>query len=381
MVRSMNLADLETPCLLLDAERLARNIERMRDRLAAHAVPLRSHVKTAKSMDVVRLALKGQPGGITVSTLKEAAYFLEHGVTDITYAVGIAPNKLARAAELQRAGAELTLLLDSLEQVELLAEGARRLETEFRALIEIDVDGHRAGIAWDSEDLLRIGRRLASGPGTRLAGVLTHAGGSYDCKTIEAIAEMAERERALTVAAAERLRAAGLSCETVSVGSSPTATFAQSFEGVTEVRAGVYMFQDLVQAGLGVCAIEDIAISVLAEVIGHRAGDGAPIVDAGWMAMSRDRGTASQAVDQGYGLVCDAAGEPLGDVVVAETNQEHGILARRNGERLDPTAFPVGAPLRILPNHACATAACFDAYRLLDPDGRPGEIWRRFNGW
>lgn len=377
----MNLADLETPCLLLDPERLERNIERMRERLAEHGVPLRPHVKTVKSIDVVRRALVGQPGGITVSTLKEAAYFLEHGITEITYAVGIAPNKLPRAAELQRGGAALTLLLDSLEQAEMLAASARRLETGFGALIEIDVDGHRAGIAWDSEDLLRIARHLAAGPGTRLAGVLTHAGGSYDCGSVEAIAEMAERERALTVAAAERLRAEGLPCETVSVGSSPTATFAHSFEGVTEARAGVYMFQDLVQAGLGVCAVEDIAISVLAEVIGHRAGDGAPIVDAGWMALSRDRGTASQAVDQGYGLVCDASGAPLGEVIVAETNQEHGILAHRDGTRLDAAAFPVGTPLRILPNHACATAACFDSYRLTGPDGRPGEVWQRFNGW
>ena len=377
----MSLAELETPCLLLDPERLSRNIARMRKRLAAHGVPLRPHVKTAKSIDVVRLALAEQPGGITVSTLKEAANFLEHGIADITYAVGIAPNKLARAAALEQRGAKLTLLLDSFEQAEMLGDAAERLGAEFSALIEIDVDGHRAGLASDSDALVALGRRLHEAPGTRLAGVLTHAGGSYDCRSVDAIAEMAERERALTVAAAERLSAAGVPCETISVGSTPTATFARSLDGVTEVRAGVYMFQDLVQAGLGVCAIEDIAISVLAEVIGHRAGDGAPIVDAGWMALSRDRGTASQAVDQGYGLVCDASGAPLGDVIVAGTNQEHGILARRGNGRIEPSAFPVGTPLRILPNHACATAACFDSYRLIGPDGRPGELWHRFNGW
>jgi len=378
----MQLTDIETPCLLLDRDRLERNIAAMRARLADHGVPLRLHVKTAKSIDVVRLALEGQPGGITVSTLKEAAYFLDHGVSDITYAVGIAPNKLDRVAELQQAGACLTLLLDSVAQAEMLAAAAERLGVRFAALIEIDVDGHRGGLSPESDMLIEIARRLDAAPGTGLAGVLTHAGGSYDCRSTQAIAGMAERERALTVAAAERVRAAGMPCETVSVGSTPTASFARSLAGVSEVRAGVYLFQDLVQAGLGVCRIDDIAIGVLASVIGRRAADGGVIVDAGWMALSRDRGTADQAVDQGYGLVCDVAGLPLeGEVIVGETNQEHGILTRRDGTSLDPERFPVGTLLRVLPNHACATAACFENYRLIDAAGRVGGLWERFNGW
>lgn len=90
----MDLRDIETPALVVDRARLGRNIGRMRERLAELGVPLRPHVKTAKSIDVVRLAVEGQPGGITVSTLKEAEHFLDHGFTDILYAVGIVPSKL-----------------------------------------------------------------------------------------------------------------------------------------------------------------------------------------------------------------------------------------------------------------------------------------------
>src|SRR5207247_3015713 len=132
------------------------------------------------------------------------------------------------------------------------------------------------------------------------------AGDSYSCRSVDAIRRVAARERDSVVACGNALQGAGMACPVVSVGSTPTATFADSFEGVTEVRVGVYVFHDLVMAGLGVCALDDIAISVLGAVIGHRVDLNRVIVDAGWMALSRDRGTAAQRVDQGYGVVCDS---------------------------------------------------------------------------
>jgi D-serine deaminase-like pyridoxal phosphate-dependent protein len=167
----------------------------------------------------------------------------------------------------------------------------------------------------------------------------------------------------------------------VSVGSTPTALLADNLAGVTEVRAGVYVFFDLVMAGLGVCAPEDVAISVLATVIGHQRDKGWTIVDAGWMALSRDRGTAAQAVDQGYGLVCDLHGVAFDGFIVSGANQEHGIISHRSGRAGRLLDLPVGAQLRILPNHACATAAQYDAYQVLGDDGAIVQRWERFNGW
>ncbi len=119
----------------------------------------------------------------------------------------------------------------------------------------------------------------------------------------------------------------------------------------------MYVFFDLVMAGLGVCVPDDIALSVLTTVIGHQREKGWTIVDAGWMALSRDRGTSSQAVDQGYGLVCDVGGRVLADFIVSGANQEHGIISHRSGDAARMLDVPVGTLLRILPNHACATAA------------------------
>ena len=120
---------------------------------------------------------------------------------------------------------------------------------------------------------------------------------------------------------------------------------------------------------------------MLATVIGHQHDKGWIIVDAGWMAMSRDRGTARLAVDQGYGLVCDLVGDPIPDLIMIDANQEHGILARRPGAQSSAPKLPVGAMVRIFPNHACATAAQHDRYYVVDQGRTVSAIWPRIHGW
>jgi len=248
-------------------------------------------------------------------------------------------------------------------------------------LIEIDCDGHRSGVAPGDPALIAIGRTLAQG-GCELRGVMTHAGDSYNQASTDGIRAIAVQERDAAVRSAEALRAAGLPCPVVSVGSTPTATFASDLAGVSEVRAGVFMFFDLVMAGIGVCSVDDIAVSVLATVIGHQREKGWIIVDAGWMAMSRDRGTMKQKIDQGYGIVCDARGTSYPDLIMRDANQEHGILALRPGANSALPALPVGAQVRILPNHACATGAQHAAYQVVR--GGADEVsatWPRICGW
>jgi D-serine deaminase-like pyridoxal phosphate-dependent protein len=379
----MQLTELETPALVLDRGKLDRNLERMSAHIRGLGGALRPHVKTAKSIDVVRRALRDTPGGITVSTLKEADYFLAHGIRDIVYAVGIAPAKFAHVFSLLRSGAHLKVIADSVAAVKQLAQAARTAGVRVPVLIELDVDGHRSGVSPDSRLLLDLGESLTTTAGVMLAGVLTHAGDSYNCHGADALKRFAERERAGAVGAAQRLRAAGHEVAIVSVGSTPTGTFTRDLSGVTEVRVGVYMFQDLVMAGIGVCNVEDIALSVLVSVIGHQSERGWIITDGGWTALSRDRGTASQSVDQGYGLVCDVGGRALAeDLIVTSTNQEHGIIARRDAGPIDPQRFPVGTLLRVLPNHACATASQHGCYHVVD--GTAPEVldsWERFAGW
>ncbi len=373
------LAGIETPSLVLETRRLARNLSRLKTQLEPFAVRFRPHLKTAKSADIARLVTDGPAGPLTVSTLREAEYFLDHGFSDLLYAVGIAPNKLEHVFDLRRRGANLSIVLDNIEMASLVAARSAERRAPLPVLIEIDTDDHRSGIKPQDPVLVEVGRALHEG-GAMLGGVMTHAGGSYGLTGTAAFAEWAEQERSGAVAAAEALKRAGLPCLEVSVGSTPTAHFARDLNGVTEVRAGVFMFFDLVMAGIGVCSLDDIAISVLASVVGHQRDKGWILIDAGWMAMSRDRGTARLSVDQGYGVVCDLACNPISNLIVIDANQEHGIIARRSGSDPLPN-LPIGTMVRILPNHACATAAQHDRYHVTNDGSIVSAIWPRIYGW
>jgi D-serine deaminase-like pyridoxal phosphate-dependent protein len=318
--------------------------------------------------------------GITVSTLKEASQFYDDGFIDILYAVGMTPGKLPQVLALRRRGCDLKIITDSVATAMAIAAFGQEQDEVFEVWIEIDSDGHRSGIKPDDPALLEVGRALHDG-GMQLGGVMTHAGSSYDFDTPEALVAVAEQERLACVHAAERLRAADLPCPVVSIGSTPTAISAERLDGVTEVRAGVYVFFDLVMHNVGVCTANDIALSVLTTVIGHQIEKGWAIVDAGWMAMSRDRGTQNQKRDFGYGQVCNLHGEVMQGYLLTGANQEHGILSREGTPDLEiATHFPVGTQLRILPNHACATGAQFPEYHAVSADGEL-STWQRIHGW
>lgn len=375
------LKELITPSLLIDNARFENNVARLDSHLASLGVPLRPHLKTVKNIELARRMMARHPEAATVSTLAEADHFFSAGVHDLLYAVGIAPGKLGQAARRIADGMKLTLILDHPDAASAVAHAATRLGTPFRLLLEVDADGHRAGFRPDDPALVEAADILVRG-GAVPAGVMVHAGGSYACRDRDCLVRMARQERDAAVAAARALRSAGHQAPVVSVGSTPTAMFADDLTGVTEVRAGVYAFMDLVMVGIGVCGLDDIAISVLTEVIGHRGKPGEVLVDAGWMSLSRDRGTADQVIDRGYGVVCDEAGHVLApEVVVRATSQEHGILARRDGQPLDLEDFPIGRRLRVLPNHACATAGQFEEMWLVGSDNEPPRRLDRCRGW
>ena len=365
----MKLSDLPTPCLVLDRVKLLHNIQTMAAALARHGVQLRPHMKTAKSIDVARLALAGQPGGITVSTLAEAEYFSAHGIADILYAVGITPQKLGQISKLNAAGAKIMVITDDTDTAAAIAAHP----TPPRCLIEIDTGEARGGVGPDDTALLTIAEAL----GPNFAGILTHAGHSYGGRSAAEMTAIAEAERAGAVHAADRLRQAGHACDIVSIGSSPTALHAASMDGVTEVRAGVYMFGDLFQVEIGTHGLDDIAVTVLASVIGRRPGK--LLVDAGGMALSKDRSTEATAKDYGFGLMLDLDGTRRhGEAIVRRAYQEHGMIDLDPAHPLD---LPVGGRVRIAPNHICMTAAAHDRYFVVEGNDEVVAVWPRVNGW
>jgi D-serine deaminase-like pyridoxal phosphate-dependent protein len=372
--------DLPTPALILDRAVLRRNLRRMSDRLREAGIALRPHLKTAKSVAIGRMAVEGHDGRITVSTLAEARYFAQGGFKDILYGVGIVPSKLAAVTELRSQGVDLRIVTDNLPVARAIADAAKDGDT-FSVFIEIDSGGGRAGLPWpDLPGLLDIARVLHQAPSVELAGVMTHAGHSYHESTPDGIAAVAEQERQAVVGAAEKLRAAGIPCPIVSAGSTPTAIHSRDFSGLTEMRPGVYVFNDLDQEFIGSCAPVDLALSVLASVIGHYPHRNQLLIDAGALALSKDVSAQEFQPKVGYGTVADA---PVKEMAVVACSQEHGFVGA--DEPIPYGNLPIGSRLRVWPNHACITAAAYDRYYVVDSDLDGGksvvDTYDRINGW
>lgn len=377
---AQTIDDLPTPALILDRAILRRNLKRMSEKLRDAGVMLRPHVKTAKSVQIGRMAVEGHDGRITVSTLAEARYFAQGGFKDILYGVGIIPSKLGAVTELRRQGVNLRVVTDNLAVAQAIAAAAVDGDT-FSVLIEIDSGGGRAGLPYPAlPGLLDIARALHAASSVELAGVMTHAGHSYHENTIEGIAAVAEQERLAITGAADKLRAAGIPCPIVSAGSTPTATHSKNFSGITEMRPGVYVFNDLDQELIGSCGAGDLALSVLASVIGHYPHRNQMLIDAGALALSKDISAQEFQPKVGYGTIADA---PAGDMAVIACSQEHGFVA--SDDPLPYGNLPIGTRLRILPNHACITAAAYDRYYVVDSDLDGGksvvDVYDRINGW
>ncbi|MCF6273762.1 MAG: alanine racemase [Rhodobacteraceae bacterium] len=360
--------NIETPALVLDPDRLLANTQKMQHRVEALGLTLRPHFKTSKSLDVADIASAGRRSTFTVSTLNEAEYLADAGFDDLLYAVGITPNKFARVAAIQaRTGKNIILCVDSLEMAKAVAEAL----PETQVMIEVDCGEHRGGISGNAPEMVEIARVL----GGQLKGVMSHAGHSYSTDQIEHIKEIADLEASAARDAADLLRGHGIKVDCVSIGSTPTVFYADDLAGITEVRAGIYMFWDLAQYGRGMCALEDIAMSVLTTVIGHNRGAGVLTVDAGALAMSKDIGAQAFLPDAGYGWLCDTKTMQPTGLRIDIVHQEHGTV--KVGSEVDFAKYPIGSTLRVLPNHACLTAAGgYGQYHLTD-----GRIWPRVDGW
>ncbi len=373
----MDLQSLSTPALILDKGIVERNTARMSARMTKHGVGLRPHLKTAKSARVAELATAGHSGGITVSTLAEADYFGENGFDDITYAVCIVPGKLSQAAALIAGGTDLKILVDSIDTAKFIA--AYDHDIRFKVLIEIDCGDARTGLLPEAPELIDIGTILNDAQNCDLQGVLTHGGHSYLATSIDGIKQAAKEERTAVLRAAERLIAAGFPCPVVSAGSTPTAMHGESYDGITEMRPGVFVFFDLDQLARNACTREDLALSVLASVIGHNKHIGHITIDAGALALSKDISATANWPHVGYGSLCDPETmAPLENLHVAKVSQEHGVIPVTDDTAYD--RLPIGSMVRVLPNHACITAAGYPCYNVVEGT-QVVDQWDRVNGW
>jgi D-serine deaminase-like pyridoxal phosphate-dependent protein len=361
----MRLSDLPTPALLLDLDRLEANLTRMAARAAALGVALRPHIKTHKCLEIGERQRALGAKGITASTLYEARTFAQHGFDDITWAFPVILSRLEDARAVSELAA-LGLVVDSATAVAALEQFGHA----FSVWLTVDCGDHREGVDPRADHAVALARALHASTTLRFAGILTHSGQAYHAFAPGARAEAAEQERRIMTDFAARLRAAGIAVPCVSVGSTPAMTAARRLDGVDEARPGNYAFYDYTQSVLGSCGVADCAVTVLASVVSAQPGARHSVIDAGALALSKDTGPEHGPHPTMGELVADYdRGTLHPDRRVISLSQEHGRVNAR---------LQVGERVRILPNHSCLTAACFDEYCVVHGDDVVDrwKIWR-----
>ncbi|MEW6051703.1 MAG: alanine racemase [Candidatus Zixiibacteriota bacterium] len=348
----LHMLDLDTPCLLIDRVIMEANLARMQATADSHHVRLRPHIKTHKSPRLAHQQLQIGAVGIAVAKLAEAELMAAHGLNDIQIANQVVGReKIERLARLATS-AHVTCAVDSIENVVELSAIFAAHQKILDLLIEIDTGLHRCGLS-EPNEVIALASHIRSLPGLRLLGAMTHAGHAYAAGSPAELRQIGTAEGQTMVQMAEKLCQAGFPIEVVSVGSTPTAPYACAMTGVTELRVGNYIFNDMIQVALGSATVDSCALTLLATVISRPAADRV-VIDAGSKALTADAGAHGKRLVQGFGNL-------LGKRAILERlSEEHGIISG------DAKQFTLGEKVRIIPNHACAVVNMFDRAYLVE---------------
>ncbi|HEX5812978.1 MAG TPA: alanine racemase [Pseudonocardia sp.] len=338
----------DTPYLVVDLALLDRNLSGMAESARVGGMSLRPHAKTHKCVEIARRQVALSGGGLTLATVAEAEVFADAGLDDVFLAYPVvAVGRRARRLRVLAERVTLRVGIDSAEGAALLATAVPGLEV----LVEIDSGHHRSGVAPDRAVEVGSAARAA---GLQMAGVFTFPGHSY---APGQRGQAAADEAAALAAAADALRTVGIEPRVRSGGSTPTAALSDG-DVLTELRPGVYAFQDAQQAELGSADLTDIALTAMATVV-SRSGDRA-VVDAGSKVLGADR----PAWTTGFGRLPDVP-----DARVVALSEHHATVT------FPGPAPAVGERIRIAPNHVCTAVNLADELVVVE-GGVEVDRWR-----
>ena len=359
----VHLIDLPTPTVLVERSTLRSNISRMQHAATEAGIRLRPHAKTHKSAAIAQWQLEGGAIGITVAKVGEAEIFAEHGVSDIRIAYPLPPSTAPRILALMERVC-VSIVVDNACVARCWSNVMVEAGRQLNVLVKVDVGFHRCGIDPEASSAASFVGQIATLPGLRLCGLLSHAGHGYDAATINDVATIARQEAALMEELAANVRGAGIAIDEISVGSTPTARFSLKERVVTELRPGNYVFFDLTQVALGSAATDQCALTVLSTVISRPTRDRL-ILDAGSKTLSSDRARGPDA-RTGFGAIwSDTKACGINQALVVERlSEEHAVVAVIGND----TTLAPGDRVRLFPNHACVVVNLTDALQLVDGD-------------
>jgi D-serine deaminase-like pyridoxal phosphate-dependent protein len=356
----MHLRELSTPALTIDLDILERNLDRVSELCRRQGVGLRPHTKTHKTPEVARLQLARGAVGLTVAKVGEAEVMAGAGLDDILIAFPIyGSEKLRRLAELARQR-RILVSLDAEATAQELSRAAAAKGSSVGVLVEFDVGFHRCGLE-PGPACVELARKIEKLPGLEFRGLMTYFGNVWGSPA-ERRAE-AEHVAERVARALAAFREARMEVEIVSGGSTPSVEFAHLIAGLTDIRPGTYVYNDLNTYYQGACRLEDCAARVVTTVV-STAVPGRAIIDAGSKTFSSD--LLGSGPKSGYGQVVEAP-----DALLVKLNEEHGHLDISKSSH----QFFVGEVLTVIPNHVCT---CVNMHDEVFPH-RKGEVagcWR-----
>jgi D-serine deaminase-like pyridoxal phosphate-dependent protein len=365
----VNLTELRTPAVLIDATRLERNIDRMQAAADARRIRLRPHAKTHKSIEIARMQIARGAVGICCAKLGEAEVFAQAGVEDIRLPYPLHPVNADRVVRLL-SSTRLSFIVDDLAVARDWSARMREFGGEVDVLVKVDVGTHRCGIDPERADAAEMIARVAELPGLRFRGLLSHAGHGYSAASDQEMEAVAVAEARVLATLAAQAGQKGVQIDEISVGATPTARFSLQQDGVTELRPGNYVYYDRTQVGLNAAAWSDCALTVLARVVSTPAADRI-VLDSGSKTLTNDlsRGYGSTP---GFGTVFTdlAADSPDESLLIERLSEEHAVVRVLDGS----CRLRTGDLVRVLPNHSCVVSNLVDAVWMVKGDEVLGDV-------
>lgn len=358
-----------TPALVIDLDVLDRNLDEMAAIARAAGVELLPHAKTHRMAQAGLRQIARGADGLCVAKIGEAEAFADAGIGRLFVANPVmGADKAARALALHRR-AELTLATDSVAAAAAIGAAFAAAGEIAKLMLAIDSGLGREGVS--PEKAPEVAAAIAALPGVDLVGIYTHEGSTYGATDRADLERRAVAAGELMVGVARAIRARGLALPVVSLGASASARAVAHVPGVTQIRPGIYAFNDVGQIALGNATLETTAVRVIATVVSHPDPDRA-CIDAGSKSLSTDLvpAAARREAYPGMGLIVNAPGW-----VIATMSEEHGWL-RWRGEGA-PGPLPVGMRLEIVPNHVCMPFAMLRRATVVQA-GAVVDIWEGF---
>ncbi|XP_060557981.1 D-serine dehydratase-like [Ruditapes philippinarum] len=370
------IQELETPCMLVDIDRVKRNCQQMIDRCKEMGMELRPHMKTHKTIEGGVLMTNGTKRKIVVSTIDEAVFYADNGFEDILWGSPIVKERISgRLINLANKLEEFHVMVDSLQGLNGLLATPLNEGKQWSVFLEVDCGNGRTGCLWDSEEAIQIGKTADAAPNVKFQGLYTHCGNTYTPDT-EAKVKVQQDTTERLVALKKRLAENGVECRVVGCGSTPSSS--KPIEGMktlTEMHPGNYIFYDYMQVLLNSCTFDDVACKVATTVVSHKPETNTIVVDCGWTAFGLD--APNEKFPQAVLGKAPVEGHP--ELILGRMTQELGKLTTASG-KIDCSQYPLGSRLYFYPWHSCCTASLHKVYYVHSGDKIVGT-WKPTNGW